>query len=89
MPGGVGGVRASLASTRFYERRRVRLPPATHLLLGFAEPRSEAEEIKRCLAQFLHEELALELSETKTLITHARTTDGDLVAEEPRRADSG
>jgi len=30
MPGGVGGVRASLASTRFCERRGVQLPPATH-----------------------------------------------------------
>src|SRR5436309_3943287 len=29
MPGGVGGARASLAPTRFCERRRVRLPPAT------------------------------------------------------------
>ena len=46
---------------------------ADDILLGFTGPRSEAEEIKRRLAQFLREELALELSETKTLITHART----------------
>ena len=52
----------------------MRLPPATHLLLGFAGPKAEAEEIKRRLAQFLHEDLKLELSETKTLITHARTS---------------
>ena len=52
----------------------MRLPPATLLLLGFTGPRSEAEEIKRRLAQFLREKLALELSETKTLITHARTS---------------
>ena len=47
---------------------------ADDILLGFAGPRSEAEEIKRRLGQFLHDELALELSETKTLITHARTS---------------
>jgi hypothetical protein len=46
---------------------------ADDVLLGFAGPRAEAEEIKRRLAQFLHENLKLELSETKTLITHART----------------
>jgi Type II intron maturase len=51
----------------------VRLPPATLLLLGFAGPKTEAEEIKRRLGQFLREELKLELSEEKTLITHART----------------
>ena len=47
---------------------------ADDILLGFAGPRAEAEEIKRRLGQFLHEELKLELSETKTLITHARTS---------------
>ena len=47
---------------------------ADDILLGFAGPRSEAEEIKRRLGQFLHEELALELSESKTLITHARSS---------------
>ena len=52
----------------------MRLPPATHLLLGFTGPKAEAEEIKRRLAQFLQENLRLELSETKTLITHARTS---------------
>ncbi len=47
---------------------------ADDILLGFAGPRIEAEEIKRRLAQFLHDDLKLELSETKTLITHARTS---------------
>jgi len=42
-------------------------------LLGFAGPRQEAEAIKRQIGVFLHEHLKLELSETKTLITHART----------------
>ena len=46
---------------------------ADDILLGFTGPKAEAEEIKRRLAQFLHENLKLELSETKTLITHART----------------
>jgi len=42
-------------------------------LLGFIGPRTEAEEIKRQVGQFLREQLKLELSEEKTLITHART----------------
>ncbi|GAA1918504.1 reverse transcriptase/maturase family protein [Streptantibioticus ferralitis] len=42
-------------------------------LLGFTGPKVEAEEIKQRLATFLREELKLELSEKKTLITHART----------------
>jgi group II intron reverse transcriptase/maturase len=40
-------------------------------LLGFAGPRREAEEIKSKIAVFLHDELKLELSQSKTLITHA------------------
>jgi len=58
---------------RFCESRGVRFPPATHHLLGFAGPRAEAEQIKQHLAQFLRDELKLELSQEKTLITHART----------------
>jgi group II intron reverse transcriptase/maturase len=46
---------------------------ADDILLGFTGPKAEAEEIKRRLAQFLREDLKLELSEPKTLITHART----------------
>ncbi len=42
-------------------------------LLGFTGPKAEAQEIKIRLATFLREELKLELSESKTLITHART----------------
>jgi len=42
-------------------------------LLGFIGPKSEAEEIKKRLAKFLLGDLKLELSEDKTLITHART----------------
>ncbi|MET7736606.1 reverse transcriptase domain-containing protein [Streptomyces sp. NPDC005402] len=42
-------------------------------LLGFTGPKAEAEQIKQRLAQFLRDELRLELSRDKTLITHART----------------
>jgi hypothetical protein len=42
-------------------------------LLGFTGPRTEAEQIKARLAAFLHDDLKLELSAEKTLITHART----------------
>jgi Type II intron maturase len=42
-------------------------------LLGFTGPKAEAEEIKIRLAGFLRDELALDLSAEKTLITHART----------------
>ena len=44
---------------------------ADDFVLGFVGPRSEAEEIKQQLRTFLREELKLELSEEKTLITHA------------------
>jgi len=46
---------------------------ADDFLLGFTGPRSEAEEIKQKLEVFLREHLKLELSQTKTLVTHART----------------
>ena len=42
-------------------------------LLGFSGPREEAEEIKKQINEFLRDTLKLELSETKTLITNART----------------
>ena len=45
---------------------------ADDFLLGFIGPKSEAEEIKRQLRDFLRDELKLELSEEKTLITHAK-----------------
>jgi hypothetical protein len=46
---------------------------ADDFCLGFIGPKEEAEAIKRQLGAFLRESLQLELSETKTLITHART----------------
>lgn len=42
-------------------------------ILGFAGPKAEAEQIRDQLAAFLRDELKLELSADKTLITHART----------------
>jgi group II intron reverse transcriptase/maturase len=42
-------------------------------LFGFTGPKAEAERIKDQLTTFLRDELGLELSGTKTLITHART----------------
>ena len=42
-------------------------------LLGFAGPRREAEQIKDAVGRFLQEDLRLELSASKTLITHGRT----------------
>jgi len=46
---------------------------ADDFLLGFNGPKSEAEEIKQALRAFLRDELKLELSEEKTLITNARS----------------
>ena len=42
-------------------------------LLGYTGPRAEAEQIKQRLATFLRDDLKLELSADKTLVTHART----------------
>jgi hypothetical protein len=46
---------------------------ADDVLLGFNGPRGEAEGIKQALGAFLRDALKLELSEPKTLLTHART----------------
>jgi hypothetical protein len=43
------------------------------ILLGFAGPKHEAEEIEKRLTRFMREELRLDLSQEKTPITHART----------------
>lgn len=56
---------------RFRRLRYVRY--ADDWLLGFSGPKCEAEDIKRQIGEFLHSSLKLELSEKKTLITHART----------------
>jgi len=55
------------------EFRRLRyVRYADDFILGYIGPRSEAEEIKLRIGKFLQEELKLELSEAKTLITNAR-----------------
>ena len=54
-------------------RRLSYLRYADDFLLAFAGPFAEAEEIKAKLRLFLRETLKLELSEEKTLITHAQT----------------
>lgn len=46
---------------------------ADDTLLGFIGPKAEAEKVKERLTRFLREDLKLELSPEKTLITHART----------------
>ncbi len=57
------------------EYRRLRyVRYADDFLLGFVGPEAEAEEIKEQLRNFLQEELKLEMSQEKTLITHAHTS---------------
>lgn len=46
---------------------------ADDFLIGFVGPKAEAQEIKERLRTFLHDQLKLEMSEEKTLITHAAT----------------
>jgi len=54
--------------------RRLRyLRYADDFILGFAGPKSEANAIKTTLGMFLRNHLHLEMSEPKTLVTHART----------------
>ena len=56
------------------EYRRLRyLRYADDFALGLSGPRVEAEAIKQRLSEFLRDHLKLELSQSKTLITHART----------------
>lgn len=56
------------------EYRRLRyVRYADDFLLGFIGTKTEAQEIKEKLKTFLRENLKLELSDEKTLITHAHT----------------
>lgn len=81
--------RGDADAIRHYERERKRLPSydtddpnyrrlrycryADDFILGFIGPKSEAEAIKTAIGAFLRDKLHLEMSEEKTLITHART----------------
>ena len=44
---------------------------ADDFVLGFSGPKAEAKQVRESLAMFLRDSLKLELSEEKTLITHA------------------
>jgi len=46
---------------------------ADDFLLGFNGPKSDAEEIKQHIREYMHTCMKLQLSEEKTLITHATT----------------
>jgi len=63
--------RGDVRDPRYRRLRYIRY--ADDHLLGFTGPKAEAEQIKARLAAFLHDDLKLELSQGKTLITHART----------------
>jgi len=54
-------------------RRLTYVRYADDFLLGFTGPRTEAEDIKRQVGDFLRETLKLDLSDSKTLLTHAST----------------
>jgi group II intron reverse transcriptase/maturase len=65
-----------MPSRDFYDpdyRRLLYVRYADDFLLGFAGPVSEARGIKERLKTFLKEKLHLDMSEEKTLITHATT----------------
>ena len=63
-------------------RRLLYVRYADDFLLGFAGPVAEAREIKEHLKTFLKETLHLELSEEKTLITHASTEEARFLGYE-------
>ncbi len=65
-------------------RRLTYVRYADDFLLGFIGPRHEAEEIKARIAQFLTETLRLEMSQAKTLITHARSESARFLGYEVR-----
>jgi len=54
-------------------RRLTYIRYADDVLLGFSGPKAEAEQIKADLGAYLQDTLKLELSQEKTLITHAST----------------
>lgn len=60
-----------LDDPEFHRLKYVRY--ADDFLLGFVGTRQEAEEIKLQMGTFLREQLRLELSAEKTLVTHARS----------------
>ena len=77
--------------------RRLRyVRDADDFLLGFCGTKAEAEAIKLQIGEFLQNSLKLELSETKTLVTHARTENARFLSyhihtfqDDTRRSSSG
>lgn len=68
--------RRKLPSQNVYDpnfRRLQYIRYADDFILGFIGTKSEAEEIKATISTFLKEKLHLEMSASKTLITHSRT----------------
>ncbi len=68
--------RRKLPSQDVYDpnfRRLQYIRYADDFILGFIGTKSEAEEIKAAISAFLKEKLHLEMSASKTLITHSRT----------------
>ncbi len=63
----------------------MKFPRATHLLLGFVGTHQEAEEIRKKIGEFL-QTLGLNLSEEKTLITHATEESARFLGYEIRMA---
>jgi RNA-directed DNA polymerase len=54
----------------FCERRGVRLPPATHLVVLVRGTEAQAHQVKEQTAEFMRERMRLTLSPEKTAITH-------------------
>ena len=66
-------------------RRLCYIRYADDFLIGFAGPREVAQDIKRQIKEFLQSELNLELSEEKTLITHAYLDSAQFLGYEVER----
>ena len=63
-------------------RRLTYVRYADDFLLGFIGPKVEADEIKAKIACFLQGQLHLELSQAKTLVTHAKTESARFLGHE-------
>jgi group II intron reverse transcriptase/maturase len=61
---------------------------ADDFILGFIGPKNEADEIKAMIAEFLRDDLHLELSKDKTVITHACTSAARFLGYEIRNQQS-
>ena len=66
-------------------RRLCYIRYADDFLIGFAGPREMAQDVKRHIKEFLQSELNLELSEEKTLITHAYLDSAQFLGYEVER----